>query len=242
VGEPLTAAGWYPDPAGAPMLRYFDGRDWTEHRVPVAAAPSTDGVMTNPRPRSATAVIAGVLAILGGLLWAIPIEGLSDGSAIRGTTTNYRIRPGHGSTPPPSCLPRFCCCRARHCSWPANGWVGYSSSSAAVSTSPCSPSKRCSRLVTRSLRWRSRPLRCSRLSPSCWRSHRRPDDGANLPYKTGCCGANSRRCAELDRDHVTYGYSQSANVPVTRGPTRLRGRSGRRLRVRMRRCGTGGGG
>jgi hypothetical protein len=74
VSEPLAAAGWYPDPAGAPMLRYFDGRDWTEHRVPVAAAPSTDGVMTNPRPSSATAVIAGVMAILGGLLWAIPIE------------------------------------------------------------------------------------------------------------------------------------------------------------------------
>jgi hypothetical protein len=59
VSKPLPAAGWYPDPAGAPMLRYFDGADWTEHRAPVAAAPSAVGVMTNPRPSSATAVIAG---------------------------------------------------------------------------------------------------------------------------------------------------------------------------------------
>lgn len=73
MSKPLPAAGWYPDPAGAPMLRYFDGTDWTEHRAPVAAAPSAVGVMTNPRPSGATAVIAGVMAILGGLLWAIPI-------------------------------------------------------------------------------------------------------------------------------------------------------------------------
>jgi hypothetical protein len=25
--------GWYPDPSGAPGQRYFDGRDWTEHRA-----------------------------------------------------------------------------------------------------------------------------------------------------------------------------------------------------------------
>jgi uncharacterized protein DUF2510 len=24
-------AGWYPDPSGAPGLRYFDGNDWTPH-------------------------------------------------------------------------------------------------------------------------------------------------------------------------------------------------------------------
>jgi Protein of unknown function (DUF2510) len=26
----LAAAGWYPDPAGAPRQRYFDGQEWTE--------------------------------------------------------------------------------------------------------------------------------------------------------------------------------------------------------------------
>lgn len=37
-------AGWYPDPAGAPMMRWFDGRQWTAQTaamgsVPVGGAP-----------------------------------------------------------------------------------------------------------------------------------------------------------------------------------------------------------
>lgn len=38
-----TPPGWYPDPSGAPGQRYFDGKDWTEHRAaaqPPAAPPS----------------------------------------------------------------------------------------------------------------------------------------------------------------------------------------------------------
>ena len=27
----LAAAGWYPDPAGLPRQRYFDGQEWTGH-------------------------------------------------------------------------------------------------------------------------------------------------------------------------------------------------------------------
>lgn len=42
----MTAPGWYPDPSGKPMQRYFDGTDWTEH---YAAAG------TKPQPPSATA-------------------------------------------------------------------------------------------------------------------------------------------------------------------------------------------
>jgi hypothetical protein len=30
----MSAPGWYPDPSGAPGQRYFDGRQWTENRVP----------------------------------------------------------------------------------------------------------------------------------------------------------------------------------------------------------------
>ena len=33
VGAP---PGWYPDPSGQPVQRYFDGRQWTEHRYPPA--------------------------------------------------------------------------------------------------------------------------------------------------------------------------------------------------------------
>lgn len=31
--SPLPPPGWYPDPTGASGYQYFDGSDWTEHRV-----------------------------------------------------------------------------------------------------------------------------------------------------------------------------------------------------------------
>jgi hypothetical protein len=40
-----TPPGWYPNPNGAPGIRYFDGREWTPyHRADPPAAP------TAPRP------------------------------------------------------------------------------------------------------------------------------------------------------------------------------------------------
>src|SRR5271165_6580400 len=30
---PKPPAGWYPDADGGPGQRYFDGKDWTEHRA-----------------------------------------------------------------------------------------------------------------------------------------------------------------------------------------------------------------
>jgi hypothetical protein len=33
---PLPAAGWYPDPAMAGTIRYWDGAAWTDHRAPAA--------------------------------------------------------------------------------------------------------------------------------------------------------------------------------------------------------------
>jgi Protein of unknown function (DUF2510) len=74
VSRPLPAPGWYPDPAGAPMQRFFDGTRWTEHRAPLAAPRSMGPVATNPRPSGTTGVLAGVLALLGGLSWALPIR------------------------------------------------------------------------------------------------------------------------------------------------------------------------
>ena len=32
--QPQPPAGWYPDPAGSDGLRYWDGRQWTEHTSP----------------------------------------------------------------------------------------------------------------------------------------------------------------------------------------------------------------
>jgi hypothetical protein len=73
VTAALPPAGWYPDPSGAPMQRYFDGADWTEHRAPLAARAVDRRSRAQSRPSSATAVIASVLALLGGLFWMLPI-------------------------------------------------------------------------------------------------------------------------------------------------------------------------
>jgi len=44
MGAPSPAAGWYPDPTGKPMQRYFDGAQWTENYAPVT--PQAAGVIT----------------------------------------------------------------------------------------------------------------------------------------------------------------------------------------------------
>lgn len=38
---PFPPPGRYPDPSGAPGQQYFDGKDWTEHRVSWAAPPKS---------------------------------------------------------------------------------------------------------------------------------------------------------------------------------------------------------
>jgi hypothetical protein len=59
VADPTRiAAGWYPDPAGLPQLRWWDGRMWTRQtadavapRIPPADAPrEPDTAPTAPTP------------------------------------------------------------------------------------------------------------------------------------------------------------------------------------------------
>ncbi len=46
----LAPPGWYPDPSGPPGQRYWDGSNWTEHRVaappPPPAPPAPDASKT----------------------------------------------------------------------------------------------------------------------------------------------------------------------------------------------------
>ena len=49
----LPPAGWFPDPAGRAALRWWDGRNWTEHQAPAqnvtqAAAPANAAVVGAP--------------------------------------------------------------------------------------------------------------------------------------------------------------------------------------------------
>ncbi|WFR72657.1 DUF2510 domain-containing protein [Prescottella defluvii] len=81
-----TPAGWYADPDGKPVQRYWDGNRWTEHTAPQAhapavAAPPAPIIINNSSSASAaaTVVVAGrkpvnhllhfILTILTGGLW-----------------------------------------------------------------------------------------------------------------------------------------------------------------------------
>jgi hypothetical protein len=35
---PPVPAGWFPDPYGTPMLRYWNGTDWTEQTAKLTAS------------------------------------------------------------------------------------------------------------------------------------------------------------------------------------------------------------
>lgn len=67
VPEEAAAPGWYPNPSGAPGIRYFDGREWTPYHqaeptpAPPPAAPATVGAVPphHPPPPQTAVVITG---------------------------------------------------------------------------------------------------------------------------------------------------------------------------------------
>jgi hypothetical protein len=69
-------AGWYPDPYGQPMTRYWDGNMWTDHTGPVAAPTLSEALATqtlvdqygNPvstKSRLAASLLCLFLGVLG---------------------------------------------------------------------------------------------------------------------------------------------------------------------------------
>ena len=62
-----AAAGWYPDPSGQPgVIRYWDGRRWTEHSTPSGPPPG-------PPTRSGCATAAIISAIVAAAVVALII-------------------------------------------------------------------------------------------------------------------------------------------------------------------------
>lgn len=74
--ERTAAAGWYSDPDSAGSLRYWDGREWTEHRSRDVIPGRTS---TGAAARSAGRQVSlGGLAIIGAVLsfigWSLAAE------------------------------------------------------------------------------------------------------------------------------------------------------------------------
>ena len=68
--------GWYADPAGLPVLRWFDGRGWTQYWWPLPAAPhaaakpATEKLATTVLWMLATPGIAVVLTVILAVVFA----------------------------------------------------------------------------------------------------------------------------------------------------------------------------
>lgn len=59
---PATPSGWFPDPSGHPLLRYWDGQRWTEHYA--QAAPTVYPQPQKPERSRALAMLGLAMAIL----------------------------------------------------------------------------------------------------------------------------------------------------------------------------------
>jgi Protein of unknown function (DUF2510)/Septum formation len=64
-GPSPPPAGWYPDPSGAPVQRYWDGTAWTAGEAPMATSPQQS-------PRNGLGIAALVLGIIGVVVGIIP--------------------------------------------------------------------------------------------------------------------------------------------------------------------------
>jgi hypothetical protein len=104
-----TPAGWYPNPSGAPGVRYFDGREWTPFHQPAPApAPApqqmpagypSGPVPAYPTPMPTTVVVTGpnhalhaVLTLLtfwacGGWAWIWLIVAIGNRRQVHVVTT-----------------------------------------------------------------------------------------------------------------------------------------------------------
>jgi hypothetical protein len=73
---PSMPPGWYPDPHGQPMNRWYDGRQWTEHVAPMAMQPQMNvyagpQVMVTQANKRTSHGLHLFLTIITGGLWGI---------------------------------------------------------------------------------------------------------------------------------------------------------------------------
>lgn len=71
--QPVTPAGWYPDPAGSGQQRYFDGSTWTANYAPPAGA-----TMAGPPPKKSNRGKI-ILGVVGAVVVLLVVVGLAGG-------------------------------------------------------------------------------------------------------------------------------------------------------------------
>lgn len=116
MGHPAPPPAWYPDPSGTPQLRWWDGRQWTQHTQPQQQQhppqgytpqqqsalntfdPSFDGGSMNPdRVREQVARKGGpVMATGGGTLFTEPILVVNQRAKVFEASTEYAVFDQHG--------------------------------------------------------------------------------------------------------------------------------------------------
>lgn len=71
---PSTPAGWFPDPDNAALLRYWDGRAWTEHRAPATAPPTHPTVVVRDQRSEGRKFLVGfaVVALIVFFVFVLP--------------------------------------------------------------------------------------------------------------------------------------------------------------------------
>ena len=108
MGVPSPSPGWYPDPSGKPMQRYFDGAAWTEHYAPAAAAPAAVGVVTVGGTNHVVHAIISVMTC--GLwlpVWLIIAAGEKKQTRPMDAYGNIIQPPRDPNLPPPTAMPAW---------------------------------------------------------------------------------------------------------------------------------------
>lgn len=89
---PAHPAGWYQDPSNPAGLRFWSGREWTEHVAPApAAAPA-------PAPAAMPAPMPPPASVQANEIWT-PTSAQGQSTAYGAPTSAYGQNPGYGAAP-----------------------------------------------------------------------------------------------------------------------------------------------
>lgn len=77
----MTQPGWYPDPSGQPVQRYFDGFEWSAHTAPVVVQPTA--VVQGPNHVLHLILTLFTFWACGGWAWVWLIIAMNDKKRVR---------------------------------------------------------------------------------------------------------------------------------------------------------------